>query len=56
MTWMEIARLAILFAAVSATSFAVGFFLTRYLIDHHYVTVSGRGGAQLSAAELAMRQ
>jgi hypothetical protein len=46
MTLMEIARLAVLLAAVSATSFAAGFFFTKYLIDHHYVTVSGRGGAQ----------
>jgi hypothetical protein len=33
MAWMEIARLAVLFAVVSATSFVAGFFLTKYLID-----------------------
>jgi hypothetical protein len=35
--WMKVARLVPLFALVAAASFAAGFFLTRFLIDHHYV-------------------
>jgi hypothetical protein len=37
MSWTKIARLVLPFALVAAVSFAAGFFLTRYLIDHHYV-------------------
>jgi hypothetical protein len=37
---MIIAKLALLFAVVSAASFAAGSFLTRYLVDHHYVALS----------------
>jgi hypothetical protein len=39
MTGPEIAKLALLLAVVTATCFAAGFFLTRYLVDHHYVTI-----------------
>jgi hypothetical protein len=37
--WMKVARLVLLFALVAAVSFAAGFFLTRFLIDHHYVAL-----------------
>jgi hypothetical protein len=40
MTWMDIVKLALVFAVLSAGCFAAGFFLTRYLIDSHYVTIS----------------
>ena len=35
MTWMDILKLTLVFAVLSA-----GCFLTRYLIDSHYVTIS----------------
>lgn len=40
MTWMDILKLALVFAVLSAAFFAAGYFLTRYLIDAHYVTIS----------------
>jgi hypothetical protein len=36
--WLtKLARLVFPFAVVAAACFAAGFFLTRFLIDHHYV-------------------
>jgi hypothetical protein len=40
MAWREILKLVLIFAALSAGFFAGGFYLTRYLIDSHYVTIS----------------
>jgi hypothetical protein len=37
---MENLKLVLVFAVLSAGCFAVGFFLTRYLIDSHYVMIS----------------
>jgi len=39
MTWKGILKLALLFAVVSAASFAAGFFLTRYLVSSHYIAI-----------------
>jgi hypothetical protein len=40
MSWTGILKLALVFAVLSAVFFAAGFFLTRYLINSHYVTIS----------------
>jgi hypothetical protein len=40
MTWMEVLKLALVLALLSAGCFAAGFFLMRYFIDSHYVTIS----------------
>jgi hypothetical protein len=40
MTWMDVLKLALVLAVLSAAFFAAGFFLTRYLIDSHYITIS----------------
>jgi hypothetical protein len=40
MTRKEILKLTFVFAVLSAACFAAGFFLTRYLIDSHYLTIS----------------
>ena len=40
MTWMDLLKLALVFVVLSAAFFAAGFYLTRYLIDAHYVTIS----------------
>jgi hypothetical protein len=40
MNWMDVLKLALLFAVLSAAFFATGFYLTRYLIDSHYITIS----------------
>jgi hypothetical protein len=40
MTRTEILKLALVLAVLSAAFFAAGFFLTRYLINSHYVTIS----------------
>jgi len=40
MAWREILKLTLVFAVLSAGFFAAGFYLTRYLIDSHYVTIS----------------
>jgi hypothetical protein len=37
---METLKLVLVFAVLSAGCFAVGFVLTRYLIDSHYVMIS----------------
>jgi hypothetical protein len=37
---MEALKLVLIFAVLSAGCFAVGFVLTRYLIDSHFVTIS----------------
>jgi hypothetical protein len=37
---METLKLVLVFAALSVGCFAVGFVVTRYLIDSHYVTIS----------------
>jgi hypothetical protein len=36
---MEIAKMVLLLAVVSAAFFAAGLLLTRYLVDHHYVAL-----------------
>jgi hypothetical protein len=33
-------KLVLVFAVLSAGCFAAGFFLTRYLVDSHYLTIS----------------
>ncbi len=40
MTWMDVLKLVLVLAVLSAAFFAAGFFLTRYLIDSHYITIS----------------
>jgi hypothetical protein len=40
MTWMDILKVALVFAVLSAGFSAAGFFLTRYLIDSHHLTIS----------------
>jgi hypothetical protein len=37
---METLKLVLVFAVLSAGCFAVGFILTRYLVDSHYVTIN----------------
>jgi hypothetical protein len=36
---MNIVKLVLLFVVVAAVSSAAGFFLTRFLIDHHYIAL-----------------
>jgi hypothetical protein len=36
---MVILKLALVFALLSAASFAAGFFLTKYLVDSHYIAI-----------------
>jgi uncharacterized protein YneF (UPF0154 family) len=40
MTLMNVLKLVLIIVVLSAGFFAAGFFLTRYLIDSHYLTIS----------------
>jgi hypothetical protein len=40
MAWMNVLKLLLVLVVLSAAFFAAGFFLTRYLIDSHYLTIS----------------
>jgi hypothetical protein len=40
MTLMNVLKLVLIIVVLSAGFFAAGFFLTRYLIDSHYLMIS----------------